>query len=368
MNILLLTTHLNTGGITSYLLTLSKGLIREGHRVHLVSSGGNMLVEFSYAGVDHFPADINVKSELHPNIYKAVGRVRRYIEEKNIHVIHSHTRVTQVMGWLLGKITGRPYLSTCHGFYKMRLGRRMFPGWGRAAIAISKPVQEYLINDFKMKLEHVFLIPNGVEINKFSLYQEESRKEKRRTFSLEGYQIVGIIARLADVKGHAVLVQAMKRIVGRKPNVKLMIVGEGKQEDNLKRLVQELRLGDQVYFYPVINKSAEFLEIFDVFAMPSLDEGLGLSVMEAQASGLPVVASAVGGLTTLIEHRKTGLLVPPNDSEALADAIEEMLDDPARAAAMGKAARDFIVRNFSAESMVNKTLAVYESVRERQKK
>src|SRR3989338_9847516 len=106
MNILLCTTHLNTGGITSYLLTLSKGLIREGHRVHLVSSGGEQMEDFSYAGVEHFIVDIRTKSELSPRLYRALGEVRHYVIQKNIHVIHSHSRVTQVMGWLLHKLTG----------------------------------------------------------------------------------------------------------------------------------------------------------------------------------------------------------------------------------------------------------------------
>lgn len=365
MNILLFTTHLNTGGITSYLLTLSKGLIREGHRVYMVSSGGNQQDDFSYAGVEHLFVDIHTSSELNLRLYGALPKIRRYILEKNIHVIHAHTRVTQVLGWLLQKMTGRSYMSTCHGFFKPRLGRRMFTGWGRAVVAISQPVQEHLINDFKMKPEKVFLIPNGIEVHKFSVYREDSRKEKRRLFNLEGYQIVGIIARLADVKGHEVLIEAMTRVIRKKPQTKLLIVGEGKEEENLKHLVNKLRLNDSVYFYAVVNKTAEFMEIFDVFVMPSLDEGLGLSVLEAQASGLPVVASSVGGLKTIIEHGKTGLLVPPGDSEALADAIEDLLNHPQQAAAMGRTARAFVEKNFSSEMMVGKTIGIYEKLQEK---
>src|SRR3989338_3037108 len=277
MNILILTTHLNTGGIASYLLTLSKGLVREGHRVYLASSGGNQMDDFAFAGVEHFVVDMRSKSELNPKLYAAVGKLKRYIKEKNIHVVHTNTRVTQVVAWLLQKTTGRPFVSTCHGFFKTRLARRIFPCWGEAVIAISSPVKEHLENDFKIKPEKVFLISNGLELNKFLPYREDYRKEKRRLFGFEGYQLIGIIARLSDVKGHAVLIEAMAKIIRQKPDTKLLIVGDGKEEQNLRQLVLKLSLNDYVYFYPVKNKTVEFLEIFDVFVMPSLQEGLGLS-------------------------------------------------------------------------------------------
>ena len=362
MNILFLTTHVNTGGITSYLLTLAEGLMSAGHRVYLASSGGNQIADFTAMGVEHFGVDIKTKSELNPKLYSAVGKIQRYMKKKNIQVIHANTRVTQVMAWLLHKMAGRPYLSTCHGFFKTRLARRIFPCWGQAVIAISGPVKEHLEKDFKVDSKRIFLIPNGLDLSKFLPSREDYRREKRRMFGFEGYQTIGIIARLSDVKGHAVLIEAMGRIVRQKPNAKLLIVGEGKEEQDLKQLVNRLGLNDCVYFYPVMNKTMEFLEIFDVFVMPSLQEGLGLSVMEAQACGLPVVASEVGGLPSLISHGKTGLLVPSQNSAALAEAILELLNDRNKALALGKAAREFIELNFSSQAMVEKTAEIYEQL------
>jgi len=129
MNILFLTTHLNVGGITSYLLTLTKGLIKQGHGVFLASSSGEMLEAFQSLGVEHLKLNISTKSELDPRIYLALGRLRRFIKQKDIHVVHTQTRVTQVMGFCLGRITEIPYLSTCHGFFKPRLSRKIFPCW-----------------------------------------------------------------------------------------------------------------------------------------------------------------------------------------------------------------------------------------------
>jgi len=363
MNILFLTTHLNTGGITSYLLTLTKELIRQGHRVYLATSGGNQQDDFTFAGAEHLFVDIKTKSELNPKLYFAIEKIKRYMAQKNIHIIHAHTRVTQVMGWFLEKTTACPFVTTCHGFFRPHWGRRVFPCWGEAAIAISQPVKEHLEKDFKVGPEKIHLIMSGLDLSKFSVSREDYRKERRRLMGLDGYQLIGIIARLSDVKGHDILIRAMPKIIRQKMHTKLLIVGEGKEEAGLKELVAKLGLNDYVYFYPVMNKTVEFLEIFDVFVMPSLQEGLGLSVMEAQACGLPVVASDVGGLPNLIEHGKTGLLVPSQDSDALAEAILDLLNDRKKALALGRAAREFIEQNFSAQTMGAKTIAVYEKLR-----
>jgi glycosyltransferase involved in cell wall biosynthesis len=368
MNILILTTHLNTGGITSYLLTLAKGLIYEGHRVYLASSGGNQFEDFTAVGVEHFVVDIRTKSELNPKLFSAVGKLQRFIRIKNIHVIHANTRVTQVMAWVLHKTTQRPYLSTCHGFFKTRLTRRLFPFWGQTVIAISEPVKEHLEKDFKVDPQQIAFITNGLDLGKFLPFREDYRREKRKMLGFDGHLLIGIIARLSDVKGHAVLIEAMEEVVRQKSNAKLLIVGEGKEEQNLRQLVARLNLNNCIYFYPVMNKAMDFLEIFDVFVMPSLQEGLGLSVMEAQACGLPVVASNVGGLPSLIEHEKTGLLVPSQDPAALAKAILELLNDRNKALALGKEARKFIEANFSSRVMVEKTEKVYERLASNAKK
>ncbi len=182
MTVLFLATHLNTGGITSYLLTLSKGLIRCGHNVHIVTSGGNMEASFSSIGVKVLNLNIGTKSELRPKIYKTLGRLCDYVRDHNIDIIHSHTRITQVMGVLLKRMTGKPFLSTCHGFFKTRLSRKFFPCWGDAVIAISNPVASHLMDDFNIPSQKVSLITNGIDIEEFGSISEETKKTLRKRF------------------------------------------------------------------------------------------------------------------------------------------------------------------------------------------
>jgi len=130
-------------------------------------------------------------------------------------------------------------------------------------------------------------------------------------------------------------------------------------ERALKNLTQELAIEQSVRFIPRIMSIPEYLYVMDVFAMPSLKEGLGLGLMEAMAWGKAVVGSRVGGIVNLIRHRETGLLVEPADPAGLAGAIIEIIKDPLRAAVMGNNARRFIQENFSLEKMAEQTEGVY---------
>ncbi|MCA9401035.1 MAG: glycosyltransferase family 4 protein, partial [Candidatus Omnitrophica bacterium] len=293
MKVLLLTTHLNTGGITSYLLSLAGGLISQGHQVFIVSSEGTCVEQFTSIGAKVMRIDIRTKSELSPKIYLNVSKVRNFITKHSIDIIHAHTRVTQVMAHFLSKRCGIPYLSTCHGFFKPRFSRKIFPCWGQATIAISQPVKQHLVRDFGIKENVVHVVNNGIDLKLFRVDVAEIKQELREQFQLNDKIVIGTIARLSDVKGLDVLIEAFRDVVGNDPRCQLVIIGQGKEEAGLKKLVNDLSLNDRVLFLPVIEQTHRMLPLIDLFVMPSRMEGLGLSVMEAQAVGLPVIASNV---------------------------------------------------------------------------
>ena len=360
MKILHLTTHLNVGGITSYLFALSRQYLKKGHRVFLASAGGVRECEFEKLGVAVFHAPLKTKSEVNPRVFYHVPRFLKFIRANQIEVIHSHTRVTQVLGQVLSWFSGVPYVSTCHGFYKTRWFRRVFPSWGMAAVAISPPVKEHLIQDFKMPADRVFLIQNGIDGDAFYQLTDDRRAASRQNFKITQGPVLGMVSRLADTKGHDVLIHAMPLILKKFSQALLFIAGEGKMQAKLKQQVADMDLKGHVHFAPVFNPSGRILSLFDIFVMPSLDEGFGLSGMEAQLVGLPVVASDVGGIPTFVHHEKTGLLVPPGDPVKLAEAIIRVLQDKGLALRLGSQAREFILQNFSAAVMADKTLSMYE--------
>ncbi|HDZ77042.1 MAG TPA: hypothetical protein ENH41_03055, partial [Candidatus Omnitrophica bacterium] len=211
MNILLLTTHLNFGGIASYIVNLAGELKKRGHNVLVVSSGGNFTDALARKGVEHIDIDIKTKSELSPKLIFAFFKLKRIIIKRNIQIIHSHTRVTQILSHFLNKSLNIPYVTTCHGYFKPHWGRRVFACWGDITIAISAAVKKHLIDDFRLDENKIRLVYNGVNVKPKTQYDNEKIRVGLG-FPREA-PIIGIIARLSPVKGHKYLIAAMKHIL-----------------------------------------------------------------------------------------------------------------------------------------------------------
>ena len=172
--------------------------------------------------------------------------------------------------------------------------------------------------------------------------------------------LVGIVARLSDVKGHIYLIQAMPEVIKNFPGTKLLIIGQGKTKDVLIKETRSLGLENSILFISEVKNTKDILAAIDIFVMPSLQEGLGLALMEAMAQGVAVVGSAVGGIKTLIQDKTNGLLVAPANASALAQAIITLLKDSSLRRNLGARAREFIMANFSKEEMVDKTEIIYQ--------
>jgi glycosyltransferase involved in cell wall biosynthesis len=352
MNILYLTNHLNVGGITSYVLTLAKGLRLKGHNTYVASSGGKLLPRFIQEGIVYIPIPIRTKSEISPKILISTFKLLGFLKQYRIDIVHSNSRTTQVLGCLISDFTDALHISTCHGFFKRRISRRVFPCWGRRIIAISEAVKEHLIKDFGAREEIISLIHHGVDVEKFKM-------DKKERLGSDNGPVIGIIARLSEEKGHTYLIEAMPEVINRFPKAQLLIVGEGRMKQRLVDLSKALKLENNVRFLPSVIDMQEIFGITDIFVLPSLKEGLGLSLMEAMASGLPVIASDVGGIRSLVQHGHNGLLVKPADVRKLSSAIIELLKDPQRCGVFGNNARIFIKDNFSQEKMISQTEGVY---------
>ncbi|MDO8661941.1 MAG: glycosyltransferase family 4 protein [Candidatus Omnitrophota bacterium] len=359
MNILFITNHLNTGGITSYVFTLASGLRKRGHNLYIASSGGERALKFKEAGIDYISIPMRTKKEISLKIIFSLIKLSSIIRKNKIDIVHSHSRTTQVLGCLLGKITKARHIFTCHGFFKRRLLRRTFPCWGEKVIAISEQVREHLVKDFKLDEKKIVVIHNGIDVDRFRRQKTEDRRQNRISLGLGDGPVIGIIARLSDVKGHEYLIEAMKPVLEKYPVAQLLIIGTGKTKEGLIRLAASLGISSNVFFVPQTQDTAAALAAMDIFVMPSLQEGLGLALMEAMASGRAVVASGVGGIKTLIQDGRDGLLVEPADSQELARAILTLLDDPVKRTALAKEAQAFIQQNFSQEKMVLETEEEY---------
>lgn len=359
MNILYITNHLNIGGITSYVLTLSNGLKKMGHNVYIASGGGELSSKLIDNGIVYIPIPMRTKQEVSPAIFISMLKLLGPIKKYNIDVVHSNSRTTQVLGCLLQKFTGVPHIWTCHGFFKRRFSRKVFPCWGQKIIAISESVKEHLINDFKVEKKKIYVIHNGIDVNRFSGPRTENREPAKKAFGLDNGPVIGIVARLSDVKGHTYLIEAMYAVINKVPQAQLLIVGDGKMRQELINLTKSLGISKSVFFIPSVKDTRDVLSIMDIFVMPSVKEGLGLALMEAMAYGLAVIGSRIGGIRSLIQDGYNGLLINPKDAKDLSKAILELLKDPPRRAILGNNAKSFIGQNFSQEKMAKETERSY---------
>lgn len=363
MNILFIANHLNAGGISSYLFTLAGGLKQKGHNLYLASSGGELAGKFIASGIEHINVPLRTKKEISPKIIFSFLKLKKAAKKFNIDLIHSNSRTTQVLGNLLSRALAVPHFFTCHGFFKPKFSRLLFPCWGEGVIAISREVREHLILDFKLDEKKITVINNGIDTKNFGDFS--AREKTRRDLGINDAPLVGIIARLSDVKGHIYLIRAMQKVIKSFAPAKLLVIGRGRMKDLLIEEAGNLGLKDNVLFIPEAGGSEDLLAAMDVFVMPSLQEGLGLALMEAMAQGLAVIGSRVGGIKSLIQDGVNGLLVKPADAEELSAAIIRLLGDCDLRRDLGANARRFIMDNFSKEKMVDLTERVYNSHKKR---
>lgn len=360
MNVLFITTHFNYGGITSYILSLAKGLKKNGHNVYVASSGGDCQDNLKEMGITHITIPIKTKNELSPKVLFSFLKLKKIVKEKNINLIHAHTRVTQVLAEFIYKFIKVPYVVTSHGFFRPSFHRLRFGCWGKKTIAISQQVKDHLINDFKLPLDKIILIHNGIDLERFSLQTDTTHAKEE--FGLKKDVVIGLIARLSQVKGQDILIAAMQKIIARFPYAQLLLVGEGKTKEDLINLSKNLNLEKNIIFMPSVSDTNKVLAAIDIFVLPSVQEGLGLALMEAMAKGIAVIGSRVGGIITLIKDNQNGLLVEPKDIEGLAERIIKLIEDRTLAKTLGQNARSLIEKEFSLTQMVKKAQEVYDDV------
>ncbi len=365
MRVLHLTTHLNIGGITTYIERLIIPFKSIRIETFVFSSGGERSDAMNQKGAVTFELPIRTKNELHPKLWKALPALLRIIRENKIDILHAHTRITQVLAVIAGKCAGIPVATTCHGFYKKRLGRRLFPAWGDCAIGISQSVSDQLARDFHVPDDKVKTIYNAVDLDDLdAAYRRHDPDQVRSEYGFRPQdQVVGIVARLVEDKGHEYLIRAVPLLQKEFPNIKILVVGDGRYRLHLEQQVTEMDLKSQIIFCGNVGDITKPLSAINVFALPATwREGFGLSIVEAMACYKPTIVTNIWSLNMLIQDGVTGLMVEPKKIEPLAEAIASLLRDPEKTCAMTQRARKMVEELFSISRMAQEIHEVYKSL------
>lgn len=240
------------------------------------------------------------------------------------------------------------------------IGRMLVPRTA-ATIAVSEDIGRLLTAERWVTPDRLHIVPNSVDTDECR--PAEDRAAARTALGLSPtHRVIGTVARLSPEKDQATLVRAFARVAAGEPAARLVIAGEGRLRGDLESLARELGVVDRSLFLGERQDVAQVMGAMDVLCLPSLTEGTSLTLLEAMACGLPIVATAVGGTPEVVAEDESGLLVPPQRPEELAAALLTVLRDPPRARRMGEAGRRIVVERFSSEAMARRYGEIYETV------
>jgi len=249
--------------------------------------------------------------------------------------------------WLL-----KPKRFAHHLLY--RLTSRLVNGF----VAVSDEVKEAMVEVIDPIQDRITVICNGVDVKRHRQSVDKARVQSRLGLGTN-VRLIAVVATLKEPKGHRYLVEAMSAIAPQYPDIHVLFIGDGTLREELQDQVKRLKLDKHIHFLGNRHDIPELLAASELFVLPSLWEGLSMALLEAMAAGKPIVATAVSGTTQVMIHGKTGLIVPPRDSRALADAIIQLLSDPAQAQAMGQSAKRHVTAHYSAQKQADEHLALY---------
>ena len=356
MNILQILPELNVGGVETGTMDLAKCLVASGHKSVVVSNGGAMVEQLQSEGSRHYPLPVHKK-----NLFTAIRCISKLVEiirKEKIDIVHARSRVPAWIAFFACRRTDAHFLTTCHGYYSKHPFSRVM-GWGKMTIAISEVIGKHMVQDFSVPAENIRVIARSVDVQKFNL-PRAARKDKSLT--------VVMIGRITPLKGHPYFLKAMARVIHQMPSVRVQIIGDAppkKQyyKDELVLLAKRLGISAQVEFMGNRRDIPQLLSKADCLVLSTVtQEAFGRVIIEAQAAGVPVVATRVGGVNEIIEHEKTGLLVLPKDIEAMSAAVLRILKDPAFSAALVVSAKEKIEARYTLARMVDATIAVYHEL------
>ena len=355
MNVLILTTHLNPGGLSRYVLNLSTSLKRQNHNVWVACSAGEWIPRLNENGVNYKHIPIKTKSICSLKILFSFLTLFRLIQQENFDVVHCNTRVTQFLGFLIYKRFNIPYIGAYHGFYRRSIFRKKFKLSGVMSIAVSRAVREHLIKDLDINEEKIKVIYNGIDSDEF-LSKEASRGDWG--FRNEDY-LIGILGRVSEEKGHFLAADAIAKLSSRRKNAYLIVSGRGKLDNKLRAYLRQEKLEERVKF--IDCRPNQFLDIIDLLLVPSQKEGFGYSILEAFLKSVPVIGYNTGGITEIIRDRENGLLFYNYNSFALADTIEDIIFNNNLRQKVVRQAREDVL-HFSSQRMAMDTERVYREV------
>lgn len=353
----------NIGGAELKLLEMLRHMDRERYAITLCSfmETGDLRSQFEALGD---PLVIMARKwRFDPSIFVKLFRL---IRKGHFDIIQTLLFYPDIIGTVMARFckvpvciaweTASHYDTFFHPFHR-RLFYRLFMRWATRIVTVSQEAKHSIIDVERLPAEQIDVIPYGIDLERYG-------REAGAEIQVEGYEneaafVMGVVARLDYIKGHPFLLEALHHVRKIYSNFICLLIGDGEYRAHLEGLVQKYNLQQHVKFLGFRDDIPSILNRLDLFILPSLSEGLPNVILEAMAAQVPVIASAVGGIPEIIENSENGILVPPKNAVALAEAIEQVLHDAALREKMALAGKVMVEKRFSLAKQMERFESLY---------
>jgi glycosyltransferase involved in cell wall biosynthesis len=294
--------------------------------------------------------------------FRTIRELRKFIQEKKIDIVHSHGYKANVYSFFANYGLSASHIATCHNWLGDEAKMKVYTALDRfflrkfdKVIAVSEDIRQKIINS-GVSAKKVAVIQNGISLNRFDTCQ--SGKDIRKELGIsDGNAVIGTVGRLSSEKGHRILLMAAKGISKQFPGTIFIIVGDGPLKKELEREFNS----PSIIFTGIRNDVPDLYRCMDFLVLPSFTEGFPMVILEAMASRLPVVATRVGEVPSLI-NRENGILVEPGDVEGIKQALLYLLKNREIAKGMGQNGFQWVKDHFSSEKMARDYMGIYKDV------
>ncbi len=361
INIMHLITNPTIGGLETVVFNLLQHLNREKYNVYLgyLDNKTPQLHKFQKAGIKTYCLYRKIKRI----DYHLPFRLGRILKNKKIQLLHSHNASCFFFGTIASNLARiKANVFTEHGRMLpdrrlIKITNRFLSHFNDRTVTVSQDMKKKLLYYEKFNPQKVSIILNGVDLQK---NDNETFSNTEFMHLKDDYFLIGIIARLVPVKNHMCLFRALERIIRKYLNIRLLIIGDGPLKTKLIKKAFKMGIESYISFLGERNDVTKILNILDLFVLPSVNEGLSMTLLEAMASGVPVIASDVGGNPEIIKHCINGYLFPTDDDKKLSNIIISLIQKPGELERIGKIGKQTIVQRFTLNRMAREYEQLYQ--------
>lgn len=342
------------GGQENRILNEALGLEKLGAKVYILCQPESILFKkASEAGVEVFTYPMRKSYDI-----KAIYYTMRLIKKLQIDVINTHSGKDTYIGGIAGKLSRRnPLIVRTRHLALPITSTFSYKYLSDVVVTVSEYVRNYLISK-GIHPQKVFAVSTGIDIEKFNPDKVKVTLREELQLNKE-IPLIGTVGVLRKKKGHHILLEAIPRVLKEFPQACFVLVGDGPQRKNIEDKIKELKLYKNVLMLGHRDDVPQILKSIDLFVLPTLQEALGTSFLEAMAMGKPVIGSDVDGVREVIDDGINGYLIPPDKPDILSKKIIELLKNPQKASQMGQAGRKKIQSKYTLEHMCQEMFNLY---------